>query len=71
MARAYSNDLRERVVAAVELDGMSCREAAAQFSVGVSTAIRWLARYRGSGAWLRPRSAAIGRNRSQARIETG
>ena len=50
MARAYSNDLRERVVAAVELDGMSCREAAAQFSVGVSTAIRWLARYRGSGS---------------------
>ena len=50
MARAYSNDLRERVVAAVELDGMSCREAAAQFSVGVSTAIRWLARYRRSGS---------------------
>jgi putative transposase len=50
MARAYSNDLRKRVVAAVERDGMSCREAAAQFSVGVSTAIRWLARYRQTGS---------------------
>jgi putative transposase len=50
MARAYSNDLRERVVAAVEQDGMSCRGAAAQFSVGVSTAIRWTARYRRTGS---------------------
>ena len=55
MARAYSNDLRERVVVAVELDGMSCREAAAQFSVGVSTAIEWLAGIAGLAAWLRAR----------------
>src|SRR5689334_25404027 len=50
MARAYSNDLRTRVVAAVEQDGMSCRQAAAQFSVGVSTAIQWTARYRRTGS---------------------
>jgi putative transposase len=50
MARAYSNDLRERVVAAVERDGMSCRESAAHFSIGVSTAIRWAARYRRTGS---------------------
>jgi putative transposase len=49
MARPYSNDLRERVVAAVELDGLSCREAARQFAVGVSTAIRWVAQYRRTG----------------------
>src|ERR1700756_5217841 len=43
MARPYSADLRERVVAAVERDGMSRHEAAAHFSVAVSTAVGWLA----------------------------
>jgi transposase len=40
MAQAYSLDLRERVVAAVEA-GQSCREAAATFGVSVSTVVRW------------------------------
>lgn len=40
MGRALSQDLRDRVVAAVE-GGMSCRAAAARFGVGVATAIRW------------------------------
>jgi transposase len=40
MARPYSQDLRDRVVAAVG-GGKSCRQAAKMFSVGVSTAIRW------------------------------
>jgi transposase len=40
MARALSQDLRDRVVAATE-GGMSCRAAAARFGVGVATAIRW------------------------------
>lgn len=40
MARALSQDLRDRVVGATE-GGMSCRAAAARFGVGVATAIRW------------------------------
>jgi putative transposase len=50
MARPYSIDLRERVVAAVTGGGLSCHEAAARFGVSVSTAIRWLARYRQTGS---------------------
>lgn len=40
MARALSQDLRDRVVSAIE-GGLSCRCAAARFGVGVATAIRW------------------------------
>ncbi len=40
MARALSQDLRDRVVSAIE-GGLSCRAAAARFGVGVSSAIRW------------------------------
>jgi putative transposase len=44
-------DLRERVVLAVERDGLSRRAAAARFGVSVSSAIRWLARYRLDGSF--------------------
>jgi transposase len=50
MGRAYSIDLRERVVAAVETGGLSCHRAAEQFGVGVSTAIRWVERLRNTGS---------------------
>jgi putative transposase len=50
MARAYSMDLRERVVAAVERDGMSRHQAAAHFGVAVSTAVKWLQRVRTTGS---------------------
>jgi putative transposase len=46
MAKPYSVDLRERVVAAVEQHGLSRRQAAAQFGVGVRTAINWVRRFR-------------------------
>jgi putative transposase len=36
MGRPYSLDLRERMVAAVERDGLSLREAAERFGIGVS-----------------------------------
>ena len=49
MARPYSLDLRERVVAAVE-KGMSRRRAAAQFGVGISTVIGWMRRLRQTGS---------------------
>ena len=50
MARPYSNDLRERVVAAVTRDGLSRREAAQRFGVGVSTAIKWVQRWSETGS---------------------
>jgi transposase len=50
MGKPYSVDLRERVVAAVETGGMSCRQAAAQFGVGISTAINWVRRLRETGS---------------------
>lgn len=43
MARALSGDLRSRVLKASD-EGMSARQAAARFGVGVSSAIRWIAR---------------------------
>ena len=50
MARAYSMDLRERVVAAVECDGLSRHEAAARFGVAASSAIKWARRFRETGS---------------------
>ncbi len=49
MAKPFSIDLRERVVAAVETGGPSCRQAAARFGVGVSTVIAWVRRFRETG----------------------
>ncbi len=43
--RAYSNDLRARVVAAMEAGG-SCREVGRSFSIAPSTAGNWYRRYR-------------------------
>jgi putative transposase len=48
--RPYSIDLRERVVAAVERDGLSCHRAAAQFGISVSSAIKWVRRRRETGS---------------------
>src|ERR1019366_2855041 len=50
MGRPYSNDLRERVVAAVETGGMSRRQAASAFDVGISTVIDWVRRFRQTGS---------------------
>lgn len=50
MSRPYSMDLRERVVASVLNDGLSCHAAAARFEIGVSSAIRWVQRYRRTGS---------------------
>jgi transposase len=49
MAGPYSQDLRDRVVAAVE-GGLSRRQAADLFRVGVSTVIHWVRRYRETGS---------------------
>jgi putative transposase len=50
MAKPYSMDLRERVVAAVEEEGLSRHEAAARFGVVPSTAINWVRRFRETGS---------------------
>jgi transposase len=50
MARPYSNDLRERVVASVETGGLSRNEAARRFGVGISTVIHWVRRFRETGS---------------------
>jgi transposase len=47
--RPYSEDLRERVVAAVG-GGLSARGAARLFAVSVSSAIRWTQRLRSTGS---------------------
>lgn len=48
MARPYSQDLRDRVIEAA-FSGKSVRSSAAQYSVGVATAIVWVRRARESG----------------------
>lgn len=42
MTRAFSDDLRSRVLVASR-NGMSARSAAARFGIGISTAIAWIA----------------------------
>lgn len=49
MARPYSLDLRDRVVAAV-FAGASCREAASTFQVSVASVVKWSQRQRATGS---------------------
>lgn len=49
MRRAYSNDLRERVVSAMR-SGLSCRDVAARFGVAVSSVVKWSQRQRLTGS---------------------
>jgi transposase len=52
MVAPLSNDLRERVVAAV-LNGESSRAVAARFEVAVSSVVKWSQRHRTTGS-VRP-----------------
>ncbi len=65
MPRAYSKDLRDRVVRSV-LDGRSCRATAALFGVSVASAIKWVQRYRATGS-----AAAHPAGRQQPRSLSG
>ena len=49
MARAYSLDLRERVVARVG-DGKTARAAASAFDVSVVSVVKWSQRARSTGS---------------------
>ena len=65
MGRALSQDLRDRVVAAVE-GGVSCRQAAVRFGVSAASAIRWRQLALAHGT---PAAKAQGGDRRSARIE--
>lgn len=49
MVKPYSQDLRLRVIAAVEEDALSCREAARRYRVSASSAIKWVRAWRRTG----------------------
>jgi transposase len=75
MARAYSLDLRERVVAAVAAGG-SCRGVAKTFKVSVASVVKWSQRFRATGSAAakplgrqQPRSLAAHRAWLLARLE--
>src|SRR5262249_39787547 len=60
MPRAYSGDLRERVIEAVEHEGASRREAAERFGISASSGIKWLQRWHEIGsAAAKPRGGSI------------
>lgn len=49
MPRPYSNDLRERVVMAVQ-SGETCRSVAKRFGVSVASVVKWSQRHRATGS---------------------
>jgi len=74
MARSYSLDLRERVVAAVAA-GQSCRAVASTFKVSVASVVKWSQRFRATGSaaakkrgWQRPYAVAGEREWLLARL---
>ncbi len=50
MTRAYSEDLRIRVIRAVEEDGDSARSAGRRFGISPSSAVKWVSRFRREGS---------------------
>ena len=50
MAKPYSQDLRDRVLDAIEKGGMSRRSAAERFEIGESSAIKWMERLERTGS---------------------
>ena len=70
MARAYSQDLRERVIAAAAAAeaGLPARHAADRFGIGIATAIVWVRRARETGERMarpqgQPRRSKLDRKR--------
>ncbi|MBV8422569.1 MAG: IS630 family transposase [Hyphomicrobiales bacterium] len=63
---AVSDDLRERVVEAVVLGGLSRNQAAARFKVSIASAVRWVKRFQTTGE-ISP--APSGGDRRSGRIE--
>lgn len=65
MTKPLSNDLRERLIAAVAR-GTTCRAAGERFGVAASTAVKWVRRWRETGS---PAPRPQGGDRRSARIE--
>ena len=65
MAKTLSEDLRSRLIAAVE-GGQSRRAAADRFGVAAATAVRWVRDWRATGA---TRAKAKGGDLRSGRIE--
>lgn len=65
MSIALSGYFRDRVVA--EIDGMTCRQAAARFGISASSTIRWRARVRAQGD---VRLGPLSGDRRSGRIES-
>ena len=65
MAKSISEDLRWRVIAAVD-GGLSRRAAAKRFGVAVASAVRWVREWRESGA---TRAKSQGGDKRSQRIE--
>jgi len=66
MAKSLSEDLRSRLIAAVE-GGMSRRGAADRFGVSVASAVRWLRRWHATGAVsAKPRGGDLRSHRIEA-----
>ena len=65
MAKALSNDLRQRVIEGIDR-GLSCRQAAERYGVSASSASRWRCRLRQIGNFA---SKTQGGDRRSGRIE--
>ena len=66
MAKTLSEDLRSRVVAAIN-GGLSRRGAAERFGIGYATAIRWMRDWRATGSVnAKPRGGPRGSYRIEA-----
>ena len=60
MPKSYSGDLRERVIEAVTMEGVSRREAAERFDISASSAIRWVQRWDENGSTVpKPRGGSV------------
>lgn len=70
MSRAYSQDLRDRVIDAALKDNLSARGAAAHFGIGVATAVVWVRRARETGVRMaKPRGQPKGSKLDAHRAE--
>ncbi len=68
MPRPYSQDLRERLIGAVE-GGMSARAAGRLFDVSESSAVKWVARWRQTGQVTAKQMGGYKRSALDARAE--
>ena len=65
---ALSDDLRNRVVDAVVVGGLSRNAAAKRFGVSIASAIRWVWRFQATGEISPARRAGIGARTALRRI---